>query len=232
MVIPAPISPPLRPQLARRRAFAALKASLTAEALAAPRPFAPEGVIPTAIPQLDRALGGGLPRGALVTFEGRTGRWSLAAHVAASVTRRALVAVVDDGGLYPPSLARAGARLDRVLVAPATSPLSVARAVDILLRTRACRLVLLLTAPELRLAVWMRLARLAQRAGVLVVALAGRASASLAAATALRLECTLDRLFVDGVRGLWCTFSGYDLNLCVRKHRGGLHAERVRVAVR
>lgn len=218
--------------LARREAFAALKSSLTAEALAAPRQLPPDTVIPTAIPELDSALGGGLPRGALVAFEGEAGRWSIAARLAASVTRRALVAVVDDGGLYPPSLARAGARLDRVLIAPATTPLGVARAVDILLRTRACRLVLLLSAPDLRLAVWMRLARLAQRAGVLVVAIAGRASAALAAATALRLEFRLDRLLVNGVRGVWCTFAGYDVRVRVRKHHGSIVSEHVRVAVR
>lgn len=218
--------------MAARAAFAALKSALSAEALAAPRQLPPDAVIPTAIPALDRALGGGLPRGALVVFEGASGRWSLAARLAAQVTRRALVAIVDDGALYPPSLAQAGARLDRILIAPATTPLAVARAVDILLRTRACRLVLLLTAPDLHAAVWMRLARLAQRAGVLLVAIAARTSVSLAAATAVRLECALDRLIVNGARGLWCTVAGYDLSVRVRKRHGGLLGEPIHVAVR
>jgi hypothetical protein len=204
----------------RREAFAALKSGLSASAIAAPRALPPDAVIPTAIPALDRVLGGGFPRGALVTLEGNAGRRSIAARLAAQVTRRALAAIVGDGELYPPSLARAGARLDRVLIAPARTPLAIARAVDILLRTRACRLVLLLTAPDLRAPVWMRLARLAQRAGVLLVAIATRASASLAAATSLRIDCTLDRLLVHGTRGLWCTFAGYDLHVRVRKHRG------------
>ncbi len=215
----------------RREAFDALKSAVSAQTLAAPRQLPPDAVIPTAIPDLDRVLGGGLPRGALVTFEGNTGRWSIAARLAAQVTRRALVAIVDDGGLYPPSLARAGARLDRVLIAPATTPRAIARVVDIVLRTRACRLVLV-AAPDLRAAVWMRLARLAQRAGVLLVAIAARASAALAAATTLRLECTLERPLLAGPRGLWCTLAGYDVHVRVRKHHGRACGEHAYVAVR
>jgi hypothetical protein len=218
--------------LPRREAFAALKSTLSAQALAAPRQLPPDAVIPTAIPALDQALGGGLPRGALVALEGKAGRWSIAARLAAHVTRRALVAVVDDGGLYPPSLVRAGARLDRVLIAPATTPLGAARAVDILLRTRACRLVLMLSAPELRAAVWMRLARLAQRAGVLVVAIAAQTSAALAAAATLRVECSIERLFVEGARGLWCTMTGYDVRVRIARHHNVKLGEDLRVAVR
>lgn len=220
------------PLAGRREAFAALKSAVSAEMLAAPRQLPPDAVIPTAIPDLDRALGGGLPRGALVAFEGQTGRWSIAARLAAQVTRRALVAIVDDGALYPPGLARAGARLDRVLIAPASTPRAIARAVDIVLRTRACRLVLVPAVAELRAAVWMRLARLAQRAGVLVVAIAARASAALAAATAMRLECTLERPLLSGARGLWCTLAGYDVCVHVRKYHGHVPAGSVHVAVR
>ncbi|MGB8519431.1 MAG: hypothetical protein WCD38_04645, partial [Candidatus Tumulicola sp.] len=104
-------------------------------------------------------------------------------------------------------------------------------AVDIVLRTRACRLVLV-AAPELRAAVWMRLARLAQRAGVLLVAIARRASVALAAATALRLECTLVRPLIDGARGLWCTLAGYDVEVQVRKYHGRAAHEHIHVAVR
>lgn len=221
------------PRTSRREAFDALKSAVSVQTLAAPRQLPPDAVIPTAIPDLDRALGGGLPRGALVAFEGNSGRWSIAARLAAYVTRRALVTIVDDGALYPPSLERAGARLDRVLIAPATTPRAMARAVDIVLRTRACRLVLVPAPADLRAAIWMRLARLAQRAGVLVVAIAARASAALAAATALRLECTLSRPLLTGARGLWCTFAGYDVHVRVRKHHGrSACGEPVHVAVR
>lgn len=203
---------------ARREAFAALKAGLNA-GVAAPR-LAAERAIPSGIPALDRILGGGFPRGALVAVEGEAGRWSLAARLLAQVTQRALAAIVDDGGLYPPSLARAGVLLDRVLIASATTPLGIARAADILLRSRACRLVLM-PAPNLRPAVWSRLATLAHRTGVLLIAIASCAAAPLAAATTLRLDCTLERLLFHGTRGLWCTFSGYELRASVRKYQHG-----------
>jgi hypothetical protein len=223
----APFAPILEPSPARREAFAALKAGLNGGAIAAPRPSL-ETLLPTAIPLLDQALGGGFPQGALVTLEGRAGRWSIAARLLAQVTGRALAAIVDDGGLYPPSLARAGARLELVLIVTARTPLHVARAVDILLRSRACRLVLM-TAPDLRAAVWTRLAGLAHRAGVLLIAIAARASAPLAAAAGLRLDCTLERLVIHGTRGLWCAFAGYDVCAHVRKHQRSPAGAQVRV---
>ncbi len=225
----APLAPLSEPSQSRREAFAALKTGLNASVGAVPR-LPAETVISSAIPALDRILGGGFPRGALVTLEGNAGRWSIAARLLAQVTRRALAAIVDDGGLYPPSLTLAGARLDRILIAPATTALATARAVDILLRSRACRLVLM-SAPNLRAAVWARLATLAHRAGVLLIAIVERAAAPLAAAAALRLDCTLERLIVHGTRGLWCTFSGYEVMMRVRKHQraGGATSTHARV---
>src|SRR5579871_4243100 len=89
----------------RRRAFEALKVRLTA---AVPLPSLPaDELVPSAIPEVDRLLGGGLPRGTVATLEGATGRWSLAAGLMAGVTRRSLVAILDDGALYPPALAEA-----------------------------------------------------------------------------------------------------------------------------
>jgi hypothetical protein len=129
-----------------------------------------------------------------------------------------MAAIVDDGGLYPPSLVRAGVCLERLLIVPARTPLGVARAVDILLRSRACRLVLM-TAPDLRAAVWTRLAGLAHRAGVLLIAIVARAAAPLAGAAGLRLYCSRERLIVHGMRGLWCAFAGYDVRAEVRKHK-------------
>jgi hypothetical protein len=211
------------PHSSRREAFAALKAGLSAGALGAPRVGVDE-VVATAVPELDRLLGGGLPCGALVVLEGNAGCWSLAAQVVARVTRRALAAIIDDGGLYPPTLAQAGTRLDRVLVVPARSPLGIARAADILLRSRACRLVLM-TAPALRVAVWSRLAALAQRTGVLLVVIAGGlAAAPLAAAAGVRLLCTRERLIVAGPstgpgRSVWSTVAGYVVRAEVRKSK-------------
>src|ERR1700729_2787887 len=97
----------------RRAQFELLKARLSA------KPSIPaEALIPTAIPELDRLLGGGFPAGIVATLEGETGRWSVAAALAARMTRRSLVAVLDDGGLYPPAFAEAGGRLARGLILP------------------------------------------------------------------------------------------------------------------
>jgi hypothetical protein len=216
MALPSPLSP------SRHTAFAALKAGLQNAAIAAPQARV-EARIPSAVPALDRALGGGFPNGALVALEGSAGRWSIAASLVASVTRRSAAAIVDDGALYPPDLARSGARLERVLVVPAQSPLTVARAADVLVRSKACRLVLV-PAPELRAAVWQRLAGLAHRTGILLVAVApphapAARLAPLAAAAAIRLYCTRGRLETIGTRGVWCTFAGYDVCAEVRKNK-------------
>ena len=206
----------------RHIAFAALKAGLDNAAIAAPRPPY-ESRVSSAVPALDRVLGGGFPNGSLVTLEGPAGRWSIAASLVASVTRRSAAAIVDDGALYPPDLARSGARLERVLVVPARSPLTIARAVDVLVRSKACRLVLV-PVPELRAAVWTRLAGLAHRSGILLVAVpsphvSSARIAPLAAAAAVRLYCTRGRLEIVGKRGIWCTIAGYEVCAEVRKNR-------------
>jgi hypothetical protein len=207
----------------RRRVFEALKERLAAVALPS---LAHTEVAPSAISELDRLLGGGLPCGTVATLEGSTGSWSLAARLMARATRRNLVAVLDDGALYPPALAAAGVRLERVLVVPARKALAIVRAVDILLRARICRLVLM-PAITLRDAVWTRLAMLAQRSGGILLVMAPHAGASLSAAAALRLHCSLKRVAMHGTHGLWGTFGGFELRIDVRKHKhmvSGRHA--------
>jgi hypothetical protein len=171
----------------------------------------------TGLPEVDRLLEGGFPAGMIATIEGATGRWSLAAGLVTRITRRSLVAILDDGALYPPSLAEAGARLDRVLVVPARGALAIARAADILLRSRICRLVLM-PAIALRDALWTRLASLAHHSGVLLIVVAARAGAALSAAAGMRLHCTLERVFMRGERGLWGNVTGFELCVGVRKH--------------
>jgi hypothetical protein len=200
----------------RRTAFATLKAELSARSNCPP-PL-PEDLVPTAIPELDRLLEGGFPCGAVATLEGTTGRWSLAAGLVAATTRRGLAAILNDGTLYPPSLADAGVCLERVLVVPARKALQIARAVDILLRSRICRLVVM-PAVTLRDAVWTRLASLAHRGGVLLLVVAERAGAALCAAAELRLHCALERIVVRGKRGLWGSFAGFVLCIDLRKHK-------------
>jgi hypothetical protein len=211
---------PSCPAVSRRAAFAALKARLDTAAIAAPRP-ALDAVLPLALPALDRLLGGGFPRGTLVALEGNAGRWSIAVRLAAAVTARAAAAIVDDGALYPPDLVRSGVRLDRLLIVPAESALAIARAADILLHARACRLVVM-PAPQLRAQVWARLAGLAHRTGAVLVAVAppsGSHAGALIASAGIRLHCTRERLIVVGARGPWCMFAGYDVRADVRKSR-------------
>jgi hypothetical protein len=210
----APLAPLPEPTLTRREAFAALKAGLDG----ACRPPTLDEMVPSFVPALDRLLGGGFPRGTLVTLEGSAGRWSIAARLIAYVTQRAMAAIVDDGNLYPPGLLRAGVRLERLLIVPARTPLGTARAADVLLRSRTCRLVVM-TAPHLRAAVWMRLAGLAKRGGVLLIVIVSRAAAALGGAAELRLRCSRERLVVAGTRGLWCTFAGYGVRAELHKHR-------------
>lgn len=219
---------PCQPERARRiEAFELLKARLSAKPSALPV----EGLISTGVPELDRLLGGGFPAGTVATLEGETGRWSLAAGLVAGMTRRSLVAILDDGGLYPPALAEAGVSLERVLVVPARRTLAMARAADILLRSRICRLVLM-PAVALRDAVWERLAKLAYRSGVLLIVIAVRAGAALSAAAGVRLHCSLEQIIMHGQRGLWGSVAGFELSIDVRKHKhmAAGRTARVRVA--
>ncbi len=202
----------------RNSAFAELKARLS-------QPAAPSGIpldrlFSTGVTELDTLLGGGMPLGSVVTFEGpcSSGRWSLAAAILARATARGLGAVIDDGHLYPPSLEEAGVRLDRLLVVPAKGPVGVARAVDMILRSRVARVVVM-AAPVLRAAVWARLAGLAHRAGALLVVIAARAAAELAGAATVRIDCALERAIVAGTHGVWGVFHGLDLRANVRKHK-------------
>ena len=208
----------LATQSERRTAFAALKAELSAQSRLR------ESTKPTlasAIPDLDRLLCGGFPEGAIATLEGATGRWSVAAALAATTTRHGLVAIVDDGSLYPPSLAEAGVRLERLIVVPAKTALQIARAVDILLRARICRLVLM-PAVALRDAVWTRLSTLAQRSGAVVLVMAATAGAALSVVAEMRVHCALERALMYGTHGVWGCFAGFKLSVDLRKHRFAL----------
>ena len=203
------------PEPARSEALERLRERL--HEIAATYSPAVEPRLATDIPEVDRLLEGGFPAGVIATIEGATGRWSLAAGLVARMTRRSLVAILDDGGLYPPSLAQAGASLERVLVVPARQALAIARAVDILLRSRICRMVLM-PAVALRDALWTRLAKLARRSGVLLIVVAARAGEALSAVAGVRLHCTLERVLMNGQHGLWGSIAGFELCVGVRKH--------------
>jgi hypothetical protein len=179
-----------------------------------------DGLISTGLQAVDELLGGGMPSGSLVTLEGEgsAGCRSLAAALLAIATQRGLGAIIDTGDLYPPGLEAAGVRLDRLLVVPARTPLGIARAADLLLRSRAAR-VIVMTAAALRAAVWMRLANLAQKAGALLIVLARRAAAELCAAATVRVRCRIGATNADGTHGLWGVFTGFDVCAELRKHK-------------
>jgi hypothetical protein len=201
-----------------RADFQELKARFQAAA-GAPR-AGREALFSTAIPTLDALLGGGIPYGSLVALEGAAsaGCRSIAAALLAQATGQGLGAIIDSGELYPPGLEAAGVRLDRLLIVPAVTPLRIARAADLLLRSRTARVVVM-AAASLRAVVWARLASLAHKAGVVLVVLASRVSVELSAVATLALSCSLRRVVMKGTRGLWGVFSGFEVQTELRKYK-------------
>jgi hypothetical protein len=192
------------------------------EASAAAFTQADETVVRSGIPELDRALHGGFTRGTIATLEGApsSGRTAVAARLLAVATATGLGAVVGEG-LFPPSLAAAGVRLERLLIVPVREPPAAARAADILLRSGAFGVVVVPVLPGGRgsSATWTRLASLAHRANALLVVLGVEASSELRYFASLRLETALERVRWNGPSGHLCELAGYDVRATVRKHK-------------
>ncbi len=166
-------------------------------AVAAPRPLAPVERIPTGIADLDRFLGGGLPRGEVVEVCGgvSSGKATLALGSALGVLGSGgRAAWVDSGaGFWPLAALEAGAPADRLVVVRTPDDDAACRAADILLgASGAVDLVVvdLSARAGLREARVTRLARLAERGGAVLVFLSGRpeGAASLGALVGLRLR--------------------------------------------
>lgn len=216
MLSPVPVSP-------RRQAFAELKAGLDARhraTLTACFTQDDPTLVRTAFEPFDRALGGGFSRGTIASLEGppSSGRTAIAARLLAAGTRQGLAAVIDDGSFYPPALARAGVRLERLLFMPATDPVGIARAADILLRSHAFGIVVL-PAPAVKAAVWTRLAGLAHHANALLVALATEATSELGYFASARVRCRLARVLWTGASGPFCELGGYDIHTDIIKNK-------------
>ena len=196
-------------QTNRRAAFLSLK-----ERLAAARQPAPpqERRLPCELPALDGALGGGLPAG-LVTLEGApsSGRGVIAFRALAAASRSAFVALLDDGGCYPPALAEAGVLLERLLIVPVRER-TLARALDTLLRSRVCRVVLV-RARAWSAAVWGRFARLARETGSTLLAFLDGALHAPAGLPALRLRCRSERLVLCGRGSVGGALLGFDFSV-------------------
>src|SRR5665213_572016 len=175
-------------------AFAALRERLDRrhrETTAAAFALGEEALVRTGIAALDAALGGGFPRGTIATLEGppSSGRSALAARLLAAATQRGLGAIVGVD-LFPPALAAAGVRLDRLPSGRGTGS-----------------------------ATWTRLAGLAHRANALLVALGEEASAELRYVASIRLETAIERVRWNGPSGHLGELAGYDLRAIVRKHK-------------
>ncbi len=182
---------------------------------------------------LDEALGGGFPRGTIASLEGAasSGRMAIAARMLAAASRTGLAAMIDDQSLYPPDLALAGVRLERLLVVPVEKPIEIARAADIVLRSQAFGLMLI-PAVTLKAAVWSRLATIAQRANSLLVALGGDASNELAYFASTRVGCSIERVLWTNSGGLFCEFAGYEVDTKILKHKRSAPGKHARLLVR
>ena len=183
-------------------------------------PVEPLRRLPTGIGALDELLGGGLPRGHLSEIVGgpSSGRTALLHALLASATQRGEVTAVVDlpDALDPPSLARAGVDLARVLWVRPPSPQAAVKCAELILAAGGFGLLALdgLEARALRASsgralrpysgpalgrdswqgarplpqhVWSRLAQVARRAGAVCLVCAPRRNAGGAAAVALTL---------------------------------------------
>jgi len=182
-----------------------------------------EAVAASGIPAFDRVLGGGFPRGTIGTLEGApsSGRTALAARLLAVATRRGLGAVVGDD-LFPPALAAAGVRLERLLIVPAGEPVEAARAADILLRSGSFGVIVIPALPSGRAtgpATWTRLASLAHRANAVLLALGTEVSGELRYFASVRVETAIERVRWNGPAGHFGELAGYDVRATIRKHK-------------
>jgi hypothetical protein len=207
-------------------AFAALREDLERrhrEASAAAFVTGDDALVRTGIPGVDRILGGGFPRGTIAALEGprSSGRSALAARLLAVATGRGLGALIGTD-LFPPGLAAAGVRLERLLCVPVTDPVGAARAADIVLRSNAFTVVVIPALPSGRgtgSATWTRLASLAHRANALLVAIGVDASSELRYFASVRVESAIERVRWNGESGHLCELAGYDVRATVRKHK-------------
>ena len=207
-------------------AFAALREALDhrhRDASAAAFTLGEDELLHTGLPELDRILGGGFPRGTIAALEGppSSGRSALAARLLAIATGRGLGALIGTD-LFPPALAAAGVRLERLLCVPVTDPVGAARAADIVLRSGAFGVIVIPALPSGRgtgSATWTRLASLAHRANALLVAVGVEASSELRYFASVRLETAIERVRWNGASGHLCELAGYDIRATVRKHK-------------
>jgi hypothetical protein len=152
--------------------------------------------LPVGIAALDALLDGGLPRGHLSEIVGgpSSGRTAVLHALLAATTRAGAVAALVDlpDALDPPSLARAGAVLERILWVRPPAPRLALQCAELILAAGGFAVVALdldRAAPgrPVPRAAWLRLAQAARGAAAAGVVL-GRRQTGAAAALALRLH--------------------------------------------
>jgi hypothetical protein len=231
--------PDLSPER-RRETLADLRASLSAgHPGATPEAFTPasERLVRSGLSELDNALGGGFPRGVIVTLEGPqgSGRSSVLGRLLATATAGGgLAALIEapagpDGALYPPSLAAAGVDLARLLVVPVCDTPGVARAVDVVLRAAAFG-VIAIPAVALPATAWTRLAGLTHRTGALLIALGETASDELRYFASVRVRLQPQRVRWAGGSGPFCALAESDVTATILKHKRAAPGKIARIA--
>lgn len=180
-------------------------------------------VLRTGAIEFDRILGGGFPRGTIGTLEGMpsSGRLAIAARFLAAATADGLGAIVGISA-FPPALAAAGVRLERLLIVGADDPVAAARAADILLRSNAFAVVVIPALPSGRgtsSATWTRLASLAHRANAALIAVGVEASSELRYFASVRVESAIECVRWNGPPGHFGALAGYDVRATIRKHK-------------
>lgn len=159
-------------------------------------PREPLGFCPTGLPEVDRTLGGGFPRGRVGEIVGPdcSGRTSLVLSLlAASSHARELAALVDPCDVFdPPSAEAAGVALSRLLWVRAAEQRTWLRSTEQLLAARGFSLVVLDVAGcapgRFPLSAWLRLARAAAASRTCLVALGSERIAGSFAAVTLELD--------------------------------------------
>jgi len=164
----------------------------------------------TGIAEIDAALGGGLPRGALTEIHGpaSSGRASLLASILAQATaRQEICALVDaEDAFDPASAAAAGVALDRLLWVRCQQDAEQAlKAADLLIQGGGFGVVALdmgdtppETARRISLTSWFRLRRAVEHTPAVLIAVSRHPNARTCAS--LSMECARERVEWSGAR--------------------------------
>jgi hypothetical protein len=229
------MAPAVAPESPRREAFVQLKAGLEARhqaTLAARFTQADPTLVRTGFEALDRALGGGFVRGTIAVLEGESssGRTAVAARLLAAATANGFAAAIDDGALYPPGLAAAGVRLERLLVMSISDPLGAVRAADILLRSQAFAMTLM-PAVTVKAALWARLASVTHHAGALLLALGEHAGNELGYFSSVRVRFHIANVHWTDTFGPHSQLAGYEIQAEVIKNKRAAPGASAKISV-